>query len=202
MSGEINDAAMQNKLGAYVLDENNMATVVNTTRMGQGAGTPGPAAIIAASEQVALVMDDGDEFYWKIPLAGIPFFDPDGDIRVRAVIGSIGGAGDLGLSMGFHIKGVASGEAMSDAKASADGSITWPTTTLLGVDKIQELAPMALGVAGVFADDLELICALTCIDMGDAPTAGAGANEIHLLHAILEYQLQLSHSSGLRQRTV
>jgi len=195
-SGNIGDSQMHNKLLPYLLDENNMATVVDTTRKGLGAGTPGPAAIQADSEQVALVLDASDEFYWKILIAAMPDFDPAGDILAQPIIGSSGGASDTGLSLTVAIKGLAAGEAMSDAKSSPDGSYTFPDQVVLGADKIQSITPVGLSVAGMFAADLELLVALTATSLGDA-----SANEVELHGLILWYQRQMSHSSGARQFT-
>ena len=200
MSGDINDAAMQNRLGVYVLDENNFAQITNTSRLGLGTGNPGPVAVpydTHSSEQVCFPLTTADVFHWKVPLIGLPYFDSDGDIRARAIVGSSGGALDTGLSLGLHIKGLASGEEPTNANSSADGNITWPDITLLGADKVQETDPMNLGVAGLFADDLFLLFACTCISDGDAT-----GDEPQLWAIILEYQMRLSSLTGYQERTV
>jgi hypothetical protein len=193
--GVIDDAAFKSKLPYvdvpytalnYTLTEGtpNLITTL-------GAATPAVLAGVAASELAGLAMDTADEAYGRLHL---PWFaDLNHDIMAQ-LFGLVDEASKANIDFTLHCKGVKAGEAESDAKVSADGSIVYPALSNTGAGEVIKTPIMGLGVGNVFLLDDYIQFAVTLADKGTAT-----ANKVFLTCVRFFFTAALTDPSGVRQ---
>ena len=118
------------------------------------------------------------------------------ELEARLIYESAGDAADTSVVFKGWIKGVALGEALSDAKSSEDGTCTWTEPALGGADKLEATNWEGLGVAGKLGDDTLLMFAVECDADGDCD-----ADELILLALQLRGTGQICNADMVPERT-
>lgn len=172
----IKQEAIAGKLVARTFYPAGRFGLVNTD-VSAGVGGQKAQVSVAAVELNGLTMATGDDIYmWLDPKGDLWDFDLTKDLHVALVIESAGGAADADIDFTVHLKGVAATIALTDAKVSADGTITFDAVTITTVGGIQVVPAKHANVAGLFSADEMILMAITLADSGDA-----SADEIRLI---------------------
>lgn len=173
-----------------------------------GAGVPPVGEVsVAAAEYMALPVDTGDEAYCLFdPQGDLGQFDLGKDIAAQIVFESANAA-PTGIILAIAMKGVAEGVAVSDAKVTPDGSVTFATQNGGGAGLVKATNWAALGVAGElhtetpalsgnFVPDQLIQVAVTLTDRG-----ASAADQIRLIALRLRGTRRLFNSRGLKEVT-
>ncbi len=209
-SGPIDESGTMLDYAYEYIDASEMAFVLvegtpNVYRsLGAGAADIGEVSV-AAAEQNGVAVSTADELYWKVPIKGrLGKFNLDHDIQCRLHVETGGNITPTGADFRLAAKGIAQGEAFTDAKSSPDVSIIFPLiVTAAGAVLFATPAPTAttdpwigMNAAGLFVADLFLMFALTCNSDGDA-----AADQIRVLGVELRGTQAFASSFGARQIT-
>lgn len=198
IGGSVDDQGLQTKLGCVVMPYQEMSLVSGASL---GNGVPVVAANgVAASEQAGLAMTTDDEAYGRLDLRGKPWWrDPERDILAEILYG-IEEASKSNIDWGLWVKGVAVGEASSDAKVSADSNLVFPAISNTAAGEVGNTARLGLGllqgVDNELKDDDHAEICVELLDVGDAT-----AEKVFLLAVRFWFTVQFSHASGVRQLT-
>ena len=197
----VRDAAMAYKRAALFLP----------AAIGRGAFTTtdtiftvaGGAAVVTAmqadSELHGLAMAaSGDEMYWFVdPKTDMWMFDFTRDLHAQVVYTHTAAAADAGIDWIVSVKGVAEGEALSDAGATPDGTVSLAADTATAVaDSLEVTSEGAMVTADELTDDDLLMFKCECDDIG-----AAAADEILLIGLRIFGTMSQSHSTDRAQVT-
>jgi hypothetical protein len=211
-SGPIDEVQTQLDYAYDFLDVNEMGVTIVDAGAGPhlysslGAGAPAMIELsVAAAEQNGLLLDTADEVYWRVPLLGrLSKFNFSHDIHSRLLFETGGNITPTGADFRLAAKGVANGEAFSDAKVSPDVSLDYPdfVTTAGAIAAATGWMGWQSGgsLNGLFepagVPDLFLQVAVTLNSRGSA-----AADQIRLLGVELRGTQAFASSTGFRKVT-
>src|SRR3972149_1128704 len=154
------------------------------------------AEALAAVEYHGVSVDTGDEFYFLLdPQGDMGHFDFTHDIQAQVF--AQGADPSVGVILHLAIKGVAVGEAISDAKVSPDAAVTFATFNVADLNILIATEYKSLAIAAKsFGSDALLQCALTVTADGDA-----AAGVVILRHIRFRGTKKLFATDGLRKVT-
>ena len=200
--GYFDEVDMQYRRWCKVFYHNDFHTILveGTPNLlnGLGAGTPSVLAnSVAASELAAVALDSNDEVYCLLDLAEF-FVNRETDFSAQLCF-EVAGTSETGIDFSMHMKGIVAGAAFSDAKSSADKSITFAAAvnTLAGELVITERRSFGFkkGSTHELVSDDMIQFAITLDDKGTA-----AANEIHLHSVRIFGETKMSSSSGSQEK--
>jgi len=206
VAGNVDDESMEHKLHRIVLSPSHGGIQEDYTSF--GAGGQIAEVSVGDAEVVGFSVNTADELYW---LVDMPWdIDLRRDILAEVLWESAKSGATAGVAHTLHIKGLAAGAALTDAKSSADGSIAWTAQGCAAPGVLALTGRKPFNVAGTFcteagssqfprelsAQDEMLLVAYTMTDIGDA-----AADNIRLLAVRLFYSAEICHYSGKRQVT-
>ncbi|MHC4714124.1 MAG: hypothetical protein ACYTAN_12775 [Planctomycetota bacterium] len=190
--GVIDDAGLKTKRPWIDVPVNLMSVDGSWQSLGAGTHAIGEAGVVAA-EQNGLPMDTADEIYGRFHPPWQMDLNHDLMAQVFAIVQE---ASKANIDFTLHCKGVKAGEAESDAKVSADGSIVFPALSNTLAGELVKTPIMGLGVGNVFLLDDWIQFAVTLADKGTAT-----ADNVHLVKVRFHFTAALTDPSGVRQTT-
>jgi len=193
-SGSIRDHASQNKLGRKFIHYSQMSILMNAgTSLGNGTPIVSDIGDVAVAEQSGIAMSTADEVYGLLHLGEL-LRNPDVDMQA-AIHFIVGETSKADIDWQLWVKGLAEGEAISDAKVSADASLTYPAQSNTLAGELVVTPAMGFGLTTELTSDEFLQFA---IELGDDGTAAADKN--YLVGIEFRYELQFSHADEVRQQ--
>ena len=189
------DESMAYKFGYDRKWANDMEGLQGAAGVSVSLGVGGQQAEVSPNtcEYNGVTMATSDELYF---LLNPRKWDCDFSRDIQALIGfQLTTGADTGVLWDLHMKGVAVGQALSDAKASADATKAFPAVSGVPAgsvnDGLLETVWASMNCAGLFVGDSMIQCAVTLTNSGDA-----AGDEIRLLYVDFRYSVSLLDPNG------